>query len=56
MIIYVNVMTGRELVRPRPDRWLDASTGWVRVEGVPLEDGVTDAPEGVDEEEPDGWS
>lgn len=56
MTVYINVATGREIVRSRPDPWLEKSAGWVRVEGDPLDDEVTDAPEGVDEEESDGWS
>lgn len=53
--VYMNTVTGRELVRPRPDRWLDESAGWVRVEGVPLEDDVSGASDGAQEDEY-GWS
>lgn len=31
MILYRNVKTGREIERPAPDPWLDASSGWERV-------------------------
>lgn len=37
MIVYVNVMTGQELTRSRPDKWLDASSGWERVGLEPAE-------------------
>lgn len=30
-MIYRNVKTGRELERPAPDPWLEASAGWERV-------------------------
>lgn len=49
MIVYVNVMTGRELHRSRPDKWLDASLGWERAEREPLE-GETGPAEGRDKE------
>lgn len=29
---YRNVRTGQVLERPTPDRWLEASSGWERVE------------------------
>lgn len=32
MITYRNVKTGREYQRPVEDKWLEASSGWERVE------------------------
>lgn len=37
-MLYRNVVSGREVERPGPDEWLDASRGWERV-GVEPETG-----------------
>jgi hypothetical protein len=52
MVKYRNVRTGRILERPTQDEWLEASTGWERIDEPSLEPAAEDPNERTD----DGWS
>lgn len=51
-MIYVNVKTGRQLERPSPDPWLEASSGWMlQEEPAPVPPVAQNPPDGGDEED-----
>lgn len=52
MFQYRNIVTGRILERPQEDEWLEASSGWTRIdEPAPEPATDNDRPNWADEEE-----